>query len=151
VILANSDPAAPGIFYDIACPWSLAAPGDPLNRGCGQLFMLRTAQWAVGGVAALGGVLIAWRVSRGRYRGIRAPAPKLTMPRMLAFAALAVSILGWWVFWYSDLYLRTKGFPPTFYTVRATLWPTAFVGVSYGVSLLLAALMLPLAFPKISR
>jgi len=151
VILANSDRAAPGLFADIACPWSAAAPGSPLRRICGQLFVLKAAHWAVGGVAALAGGIVAWRVLRGLRRGTRARTARLALPRVLACGALVLAISAWWVFWYSDLYLRMQGFPPTFYTVRATLWPTAFVWVSSGVSALLAALMLPILFPRASR
>jgi len=60
-------------------------------------------------------------------------------------------IAAWWGYWYSDIPLRLQGFPPTFYTVRATLWPTAFVWVSAGMSMLTAAVLFAVLLPAKGR
>ncbi len=138
VILANSDRAAPGVFADIACPWSRAMPTHPMETICSQLYMLRNAHWSVAGILALTGFLMGWRVLLGIHRKSRHIS--LTVIRTATAAALGLAVVFWWYFWYSDIPLRLQGFPPTFYTVRATLWPTAFIWVSCGVSVFLIAL-----------
>ncbi|MCY1125743.1 serine hydrolase [Frigidibacter sp. RF13] len=151
VILANSDRAAPGIFADIACPWSNALTGHPLRRVCGQLAMLRYAHWAAGALMALAGLVIAWFVTTAIRRGTRFHPPKTSALRWTAVGILSASLVAWWVYWYSDIPLRLQGFPPTFYTVRATPWPTAFVAISLGFSLLIAALAFWLLYPRLPR
>ncbi|MEP9390415.1 serine hydrolase domain-containing protein [Mesorhizobium sp. KR9-304] len=148
VILANSDRAAPGIFADIACPWSEALPGNPMRNVCGQLRTLRNAHWFAGGIAALIGLLISGRVVVDLRRRKRdGPRQSSALRRVFALLLLAL-LMGWWVYWYSDIPLRLQGFPPTFYTVRATLWPTAFVWVSLGLSALIAGVCLAVLSPR---
>ncbi len=149
VILANSDRAAPGIYADIACPWSAAIQGNPLNRVCSQLFVLRAAHWAVGGLGALIGATILLVVFRGARVGERAHSRSL-LRRVSAGAAIVTTLL-WWAYWYSDIPLQLQGFPPTFYTVRATPWPTAFVVVSLGLTALLGGLALFFLYPRVRR
>lgn len=151
VILANSDRAAPGIFADIACPWSKALAGDPMRKVCGQLTTLRNAHWAAAAVLALLGETIAWRVAIGLRRGIRAKAARLSLPRRLTAISLAMIVVAWWAYWYTDIPLRLSGFPPTFYTVRATLWPTAFVWVSSGLSILITACIFLVIAPTVRK
>jgi hypothetical protein len=151
VILANSDRAAPGIFADIACPWSRALPDDPLQRVCSQLGLLHKAHLAAGLMLTMAGVTIAGAVLLGWKRGRRESSRSYSIWRATA-AILPIFIVAvWWAYWYSDIPLRLQGFPPTFYTVRATLWPTAFVWVSGGVTVLGLSLaflaMLPAKLP----
>ena len=148
VILANSDRAAPGIFADIGCPWSRALSGDPMSKICGQLRILRYAHFAAAGIATLVGTAIAWPVLSGLRRGSRGWPRKRASLRLTIVALLGAVLAVWWGYWYSDIPLRLQGFPPTFYTVRATLWPTAFIWVCLGLSALVAALSLWLIFPK---
>jgi CubicO group peptidase (beta-lactamase class C family) len=148
VILTNSDRAAPGVFADIVCPWSRAMAGDPMRKVCGQLYTIRNAHWAAAGVAGLAGLAIAWIPVRDLRRGTRTMSLKLSSARWLLATLLVATLVAWWVFWFSDIPLRTQGFPPTFYTVRATLWPTAIVWVSWGVSVLIAAVLLNVVTPK---
>ncbi len=147
VILANSDRAAPGLFADIACPWSRVLSGNPLERVCGQLAMLRNAHFGVAALAGAVALLIGWRVVAGLRGGRRRALRGMSKLRWLVLALLAASVALWWGYWYSDIPFRLKGFPPTFYTVRATLWPTAFVWVSLGVSSLAGALIALLVCP----
>ena len=148
VILANSDRAAPGIFSDIACPWSRTLQDDPLQSVCSQLGLLHKAHVAAGllltvaGAAIAGSVLIGWR------RGRRAAPPRFSVWRRSASILPALAVAAWWTYWYSDIPLRLQGFPPTFYTVRATLWPTAFFWVSVGVTALGMALVILFMLPR---
>lgn len=151
VILANSDRAAPGIFADIGCPWSRALTGDPMRKVCGQLAMLRNVHLLVAGVTALIGAFIGLRVILGLRAGTRASLRQRPVFHWFGVGVLALLIPAWWGYWYSDIPLRLQGFPPTFYTVRATLWPTAFVWVSLGLSLMLASLILLLLCPRTDR
>lgn len=147
VILANSDRAAPGIFADVACPWSRALQDDPLQGICLQLGLLHNAHLAVGVLLTAAGAAIAGIVMLGWRRGRRAP-PRRYSPWRRTTVILPLLIVGaWWTFWYSDIPLRLQGFPPTFYTVRATLWPTAFVWVSFGVTVLGLSLVLVAMLP----
>jgi CubicO group peptidase (beta-lactamase class C family) len=151
VILANSDRAAPGLFAGIACPWSRALPGDPMQKVCGQLAILRNAHLGVAGATALVGAFIAWRVLTGLRSGARSLLRRRSVLRWSGAGLLAAFVLAWWGFWYSDIPFRLQGFPPTFYTVRATLWPTAFAWVSLGISILAASLVLFLICPRLDR
>ena len=150
VILANSDRAAPGIFADIACPWSHALHEDPLEGVCSQLGLIHKAHLAAGLLLTLAGVAIAEPVLVGWRRGHRAAPQGYSVWRRTAAILPALLIAVWWSYWYSDIPLRLQGFPPTFYTVRATLWPTAFVWVSVGASALGLALMCLVILPKTS-
>ena len=150
VILANSDRAAPGLYADIACPWSRALPGDPMQKICAQLSLLHYAHLGGAGIAALAGIAIAWPVFAGLRRGTRGRRNGSVLRPVLA-AVFGAAIVAWWVYWYSDIPLRLQGFPPTFYTVRATLWPTAWIWVSIGLSTLVAALAVSVLFPKKDR
>ncbi|RYH07585.1 serine hydrolase [Tropicimonas sp. IMCC6043] len=146
-ILANSDRAAPGIFADIACPWSRALTDDPLQGVCSQLGLLHKAHLAAGlfltvvGAAIVGNVLSGWR------RGRRARPRRYSAWRRAAAILPTLIIAAWWAYWFSDIPLRLQGFPPTFYTVRATLWPTAFVWVSLGLTVLGLSLVLLAMLP----
>lgn len=157
VILANSDRAAPGIFAGIACPWSRAVPGDPLRGVCSQLGLLHKAHLAASLLLAAAGAAIAASVLRGWRHGRRALPARYSVWRKAAAILPALVVASWWAYWYSDIPLRLQGFPPTFYTVRATLWPTGFLWVCFGVtalglSLMLLALLQPtIPAPKSNR
>jgi CubicO group peptidase (beta-lactamase class C family) len=151
VILANSDRAAPGVFADIACPWSRALPDDPLRGVCSQLGLLHKAHLAAGLLLAVAGAAIAGRVLPAWRNGRRAFPAKYSVWRATAAILPALLVGGWWAYWYSDIPLRLQGFPPTFYTVRATLWPTAFIWVNLGVSALGVALMCLAMLPPIDN
>ncbi|RYH06767.1 serine hydrolase [Tropicimonas sp. IMCC6043] len=149
VILANSDRAAPGIFADIACPWSRALHDDPLQGVCSQLGLLHKAHLAAGLVLTVAGAAVAGPVILGWRRGRRAPPRRYSLRRRTAAILPILIVAAWWAYWYSDIPLRLQGFPPTFYTVRATLWPTAFVWVSLGVTVLGLSLVLTAIMPTI--
>jgi hypothetical protein len=148
VILTNSDRAAAGVFADIACSWSAAVSGDPLASLCGQLFMLRNAHVGVAGFLTVVALAMAASPFRALVRGTRTFVWPPSRGRAVALGLLVLVGALWWGFWYSDIPLRLLGYPPTFYTVRFDPWPTALIWVSYGVSLLLAVLMLRVLAPK---
>jgi hypothetical protein len=128
-----------------------ALPGDPLAKVCGKLLMLRGAHRATAGAACLVGMLILFRVYLSVRRGTRALPHHASCLRKFMSALLVLALAGWWVYWYSDLPYRLQGFSPTFYTVRATLWPTTCIGVSFGLSVLVAALILVSLSPRVPR
>ncbi|PWJ20803.1 serine hydrolase domain-containing protein [Jannaschia seohaensis] len=148
VILANSDRAAPGIFADIACPWSRTLQDDPLGRVCVQLARLHKAHLGAALVLATAGASIFGAVLAGWRRDRRSVPSRYSVWRRTAAILPILVVAVWWAYWYSDIPLRLQGFPPTFYTVRATLWPTAFVWISIGVSTLGLALACLILLPR---
>ena len=151
VILSNSDRAVAGVFADIACPWSGGLEGDPLRTVCGQLYTLRNAHFAIAGALGLGAAALAVFVISGVGNGTRARPPRLSGWRRFRIIALLLAGALWWAFWYSDIPLRQLGYAPTFFTVRFDPWPTAFVWVSWGFTLLIAAAVLAAIFPRAGR
>lgn len=140
VILTNSDRAAAGVFADIACPWSAALSGDPLVPICRQLYLLRNAHAAIATVLAGTGLLIAGLTGRSLLNGRRAPGTGRSRARRAGVVIAASVTVMWWAAWYSDLPLQLFGFPGHFVTVLIDPWPTAFVWVSWGVTVLMAGL-----------
>ncbi|MHC4925600.1 MAG: serine hydrolase domain-containing protein, partial [Planctomycetota bacterium] len=138
-ILSNSDRAAAGVFADLACPWSEALGGDPLAGLCTQLHMFRNVQLglaaALAAAALIFGAVLFSRVRDGRRRLSRWPSLWQGVRASLLLLALAA----WWVFWYTDTFLTALGYAKTFVTVRLTPWPTAFIWVSWGVTMLAVA------------
>ncbi len=151
VILSNSDRAAAGVFADIACPWSGGLQGDPLRTVCGQLYTLRNAHFALAGALGLGAVALSGLVISGVGNGTRARQPRLSGWRRVRIIALLLTGAFWWAFWYSDIPLRQLGYSRTFFTVRFDPWPTAFIWVSWGVTLLIAVAVLAALFPKVGK
>ena len=138
-ILTNSDRAAAGVFADILCPWSEAMPGDPARELCRQMRSFRNVQLGIAAMLFVGFLTYALsRLRRLRRRRLRL-AWRLTPMRAARLIALSAVVVAWWVLWYTDTLLTAIGYAPTFVTVRLNPWPTAFVWVSWSVTLLLVA------------
>ncbi|MBF9031000.1 serine hydrolase [Rhodobacterales bacterium HKCCE3408] len=142
VILTNSDRAAAGVFADIACPWSRLLQGNPLSTTCSQLFMIRNAHWGIAAFLVATGLWVGTRPVVECLKGTRALVTSVRSWRGLAVLFLSLFLIAWWGFWYTDIPLRLLSYPPTFYTVRFDPWPTAFVWISWGITVLVIALML---------
>ena len=140
-ILTNSDRAASGVFADIACPWSQAMAGDPLAGLCTQLTRFRDVQVVLAVVLAVLALVYGGRLYRAVGVGSRRWALPRTTGRLARQVLLALFLAGWWIFWYTDTFLSALGFAPTFVTVLLDPWPTAFVWVSWSVTLLALALI----------
>jgi CubicO group peptidase (beta-lactamase class C family) len=142
-IMANSDRAAIGFLMNIACAWSESVERDPLRADCRELMTIRNVQFIVAGVLALGALAyIAWVVSRIRA-GRRRFGWALSWGKVVRIVLLLVVLAAWWVLWHTDTLLtRILGrLPDTAVTIRVLVpWPTAFVWVSWAVTLWLLAL-----------
>jgi CubicO group peptidase (beta-lactamase class C family) len=139
-IMANSDRAAIGFLMDIACAWSENVSGHPLRPDCGELRMMRNVQLIVAGVLALGALAyMAWVVSRIRA-GRRRLGWDFSWGKVVRIELLLLVLVAWWVLWHTDTLLTRilHRYPCCGYavTVRAVVpWPTAFVWISWAVTL----------------
>ena len=65
---------------------------------------------------------------------------------------IGMALIGWWLLWHTDTLLVAMGYFETAVMVRALVpWPTAFVWVSWAVTLWLLALIATTFAPKIKR
>jgi hypothetical protein len=64
-----------------------------------------------------------------------------------------VALAGWWILWHTDtLFYRILGLPDTIVTIRILVpWPTAFVWISWAVTLWLLALIAVTFVPKVKE
>jgi hypothetical protein len=143
-IMANSDRAAIGFLIDIVCAWSENVNGHPMGNDCRELRMIRNVQLIVAGVLVLGALAyIAW-VVRGIRTGRRKLGWEFSWGKVVLIVLLVVVLLGWWTLWHTDTLLTRimHRYPCCGYavTVRAVIpWPTAFVWISWAVTLWLLA------------
>lgn len=153
-IMANSDRAAIGFLIDIACTWSEILSGDPLRADCGELRMMRNAQLIVAAVLALGALAyITWIVTRIRS-GRRRLGWDFSWGKIVRIALPVMILAAWWILWHTDFLLTRimHSYPCCGYavTVRAFIpWPTAFVWVSWAVTLWMLALTAVVFAPKV--
>ncbi len=139
-IMANSDRAAIGFVIDIACAWSKNVNGHPMQADCSELRMIRNVQLVVAGVLALGALAyVAWVVSRIRA-GRRRLGWEYSWVKVVRIVLLVIILATWWIFWHTDTLLTriVPRYPCCGYavTVRAVVpWPTAFVWISWAVTL----------------
>jgi CubicO group peptidase (beta-lactamase class C family) len=150
-IMANSDRAAIGFLLSIACAWSESVEGDPLRADCRELMTLRNVQFIVAGVLALGALAyIAWVASRIRA-GRRRFDCAFSWGRVVRIVLLLVVLAAWWMLWHTDTLLThiLGVYPDTAVTIRLLVpWPTAFVWISWSVTLWLLALIAATFVPK---
>ena len=154
--MTNSDRAAIGFLMDIACSWDMGVAGHPLAGGCGELQMIRNVQLIVGGVLALCALAYAVWVGADVRAGRRRWGWAYSPGKVVRIAFAAVMIVLWWLLWHTDILLTQiqHRYPCCGYavTVRAVVpWPTAFVCVSWGVTLLLLAVIAGTFAPKMRQ
>jgi len=151
-IMANSDRAAIGFLMDIACAWSEKLDGNPLQADCGELMMVRNVQLIVAGVLALGALAyVAWIVSSIRA-GRRRLGWDFSWGKVVRIVLLVLILAAWWILWHTDtLFTRILGtLPDTAITIRVLVpWPTAFVWISWAVTLWLLALIAVTFVPEV--
>jgi CubicO group peptidase (beta-lactamase class C family) len=151
-IMANSDRAAIGFLMDIACAWSGNLDEHPLRADCGELRMIRNVQLMVAGVLALGALAyIAWVVSRIRA-GRRRLGWDFSWGKVVRIELLLLVLVAWWILWHTDtLFTRILGtLPDTAVTIRVLVpWPTAFVWISWAVTLWLLTWIAVTFAPKV--
>lgn len=153
-IMTNSDRAAIGFVIDVACAWSENTAGHVIANDCRELFTIRDVQLILAGVLALGAfgylVWVGSSVRSGRRELNLAfswrMAVRITIPLILLAA--------WWIGWHTDMLLTriVHRYPCCGYavTVRAVVpWPTAFVWISWAVTLWLLALSAVVFAPKV--
>lgn len=152
VVLANSDRAIKGFIYDVGCAWSENVPKNPLQVDCNRFMMVRKVQIIFVSVLLL--LLfanIAWVVSRIRV-GKRQIDFHLTFGKIVRLALLVIILVGWWVFWYTDTFLASQGYPRTFVTVSAFVpMATTFIWISWAVTLWLLTWIAVTFIPKVKR
>jgi hypothetical protein len=150
-IMANSDRAAIGFLMNIACAWSENVRGNPLGADCRELMTIRNVQFIVAGVLALGALAyVAWIGTRIRA-GRRRFDWDFTWGKVVRIAFLLVVLIAWWVLWHTDTLLThiLGRLPDTAVTIRVLVpWPTAFVWISWAVTLWLLALTAVTFVPK---
>lgn len=153
-IMANSDRAAIGFLIDIACVWSEGVNGNLMQNDCGELKMIRNVQLSIAAILALGALAyLAW-VGRSIRAGRRQISMGFSRGKggRIAFSLIILAV--WWILWHTDILLTQilHRYPCCGYavTVRAVVpWPTAFVWISWGVTLWLLALITVTFAPKI--
>lgn len=154
-IMANSDRAAIGFVIDIACAWSKNVNGHPMQADCSELRMIRNVQLVVAGVLALGALAyVAWFVSRIRA-GRRRLGWEYSWVKVVHIVLLVIILATWWIFWHTDTLLTriVPRYPCCGYavTVRAVVpWPTAFVWISWAVTLWLLAWIAVTFAPRVN-
>jgi CubicO group peptidase (beta-lactamase class C family) len=151
-IMANSDRAAIGFLMDIACAWSENVGGNPLQADCSELMMIRNVQLIVAGVLALGALAyVAWIVG-GVRSGRRRLGWDFSWGRVVRIVLLVIILAAWWILWHTDtLFTRILGtLPDTAVTIRVLVpWPTAFVWISWAVTLWLLTWIAVAFAPKV--
>jgi CubicO group peptidase (beta-lactamase class C family) len=153
-IMANSDRAAIGFVIDIACAWSENVDGHPMQEGCRELKMIRNVQFTVAGVVGLGALAYVGRMLAGIRAGRRRWGWDFAWGKVVRIALPAVFLVVWWVFWHTDtLLFRILGLlPATAVTIRVFVpWPTAFVWISWAVTLWMLAWVAVVFAPKTKR
>ncbi len=153
-VMANSDRAAIGFLMDIVCSWSENVAGNPMKADCSQLKMIRNVLLIVASVLALGALgYIAWLVI-GIRNGRRHVGWEFSWGKVTRITLPLLALITWWILWHTDTLftdiLRTL--PDTAVTVRMLVpWPTAFVWISWAVTLWLLAFIAVVFAPKTKR
>jgi CubicO group peptidase (beta-lactamase class C family) len=155
-IMANSDRAAIGFLIDIVCVWNEQVNGHLMQNDCRELMMIRNTQFSIAALLALGALAyLAWVVYSIR-RGRRRLDLKFSWSKILRILILVIILAGWWILWHTDVLLTQilNRYPCCGYavTVRVVIpWPTAFVWVSWGVTLWLLVLITITFSPKVNK
>lgn len=139
-IMTNSDRAAIGFLIDIVCAWSANVPGKLMQNDCGELYMIRNGQVGLAALLALGALIYAALVVRSLRSGRRQLSQEITRGKVIRWTIFVIILALWWLFWHTDLWFTRimQRYPCCGYavTVRAIVpWPTAFVWISWAVTL----------------
>ncbi len=155
-IMANSDRAMIGFLIDIACGWSANVPGNLMQNDCRELWMIRNVQYIVAGVLALGALAFLGWVGYNIRNGRRQLNLAFSWGKVVRVTIPAIILALWWIGWHTDVWLTqiTHRYPCCGHavTVRAVIpWPTAFIWISWAVTLWLLAWIAVTFVPKVAE
>lgn len=155
-IMTNSDRAAIGFVIDVACAWSANVKGNLMQNDCRELWMIRNIQLSVAGLLALAALTYVAFVMRGVQKKRRILSFVISWGKIVRIVLLIVILVSWWALWHTDILLTqiTHRYPCCGYavTVRAFVpWPTAFVWISWAVTLWFLAWIAVNFVPKVKK
>ena len=153
-IMANSDRAAVGFLIDIVCAWSTNVNGNPMQNDCRELMTIRNIQLIAASVLALGALVYIAFVVRGIRNSRRKLRWDVSWSNVARIVLLLITLAAWWILWHTDTLLARimHRYPCCGYavTVRAVIpWPTAFVWLSWAVTLWLLVWVAVVFAPKV--
>lgn len=153
-IMANSDRAMIGFLIDITCNWSANVPGNLMQNDCRELGMIRNVQFILAVVLALGALAYLGWVGYSIRNGRRQLDLAFSRGKAIQVAQPTIILAAWWIFWHTDVWLTqiTHRYPCCGHavTVRAVIpWPTAFIWISWAVTLWLLAWIVVIFVPKV--
>ncbi len=153
-IMANSDRAMIGFLIDIACAWSASVPGNLMQNDCRELWMIRNVQFILAGVLALGAFVYVGWVGYGIRNGRRQLNLIFSWRKAVRIAIPFLILAAWWLMWHTDIWLTRimHRYPCCGHavTVRAVVpWPTAFIWISWAVTLWLLTWIATTFTPKV--
>jgi imidazolonepropionase-like amidohydrolase len=114
----------------------------------------KTIQMIVASMLALGALIYIVFVVRGIHSGRRRIGWEFSWSRIVRIALFVVILVVWWVFWHTDTVFShiLHARPDNAITVRMLIpWPTAFVWISWAVTLWLLAWITVTFVPKVKR
>ena len=108
----------------------------------------------VASMLALGALIYFIFVVRGIHSGRRRIGWEFSWSRIVRITLFVVILVVWWVFWHTDTVFShiLHARPDNAITVRMLIpWPTAFVWISWAVTLWLLAWITVTFVPKVKR
>jgi CubicO group peptidase (beta-lactamase class C family) len=153
-IMANSDRAAIGFLIDIACAWSSGLDEHVMQADCRELMTIRDVLMGTGVILAIAAVIFALALLRGIRSGRRKFEWRLPFGKTLLVVLLVLVLTAWWLGWHTDTLFTDvlRRYPDGAVTVRLIIpWPTAFVWVSRGLTLLLLAWISAAFLPRVKQ
>lgn len=111
----------------------------------------KTIQLIAAGVLALGALIYIAFVGRGIYIGRRRFGWDFSWGKIVRIVLLVAILAVWWIFWHTDIVLShiLGTLPDNAVTVRMLIpWPTAFVWISWAITLWLLTLLALTFVPK---
>ncbi|MEJ2263943.1 MAG: amidohydrolase family protein [Anaerolineales bacterium] len=112
----------------------------------------KNIQRIVASVLAAGALIYIAFVISGVREGRRRAGWEYSLGKVVRIVLLVVILAGWWIFWHTDIVLShiLGTLPDNAVTVRMLVpWPTAFVWISWAVSLWLLAWIAVVFAPKV--
>jgi hypothetical protein len=125
-----------------------------LDELAGKYEVPKNIQLIIASVLAFGALIYLVFVIRGIRNGKRRFGWEFSWGKILRIVLLALVPVVWWVFWHTDtLFSRILGARPAgAITVRILIpWPTAFVWISWAVTLWFLAWIAVTFVPKVKK